>query len=186
MEWNGLLVAAYSGRADAVAAILASNVDPDATDCLGRTALIQAAAQGHDDVVFELVKARADINFSPTMDGRTALHWAAHHSHIKCCKILQDYGADVLFIDNYGHSAQELAMQAGADFFLVSKTDPIYFCELADRDDQNEDSFYFSDFPMHLSESKQVADLGFDDKAEEALSVDVKDKETKNEIAATL
>ena len=160
MEWSPLLVAAYGGRVDAVAALLASKVDPDATDCLGRTALIQAAAQGHDDVVFELMKARADMNFSPTMDGRTALHWAARHSHLECCKILQHYGADVLCIDNYGYSPQELAMQAGAEFFLVPNADPKHIYEL-EEDDQNENNSSSSDSPIRLidneSESKQIA-----------------------------
>ena len=182
-----MLVAAYGGYVDAVAALLTSKIDPDATDCLGRTALIQASAQGHDDVVFELIKARADINFSPTMDGRTALHWAARHSHLKCCKILQDYGADVLCIDNYGYSPQELAMQAGAEFILVPKADPIHIYEL-EKDGQNENDFCYSDFPMRLidieSESKQIADL--DDKAEEALSVEVKDKAGEHEIQVML
>jgi ankyrin repeat protein len=136
-------------HADTVAALLASNVDPDATDCLGRTALIQAAAQGHDDVVCLLMTARADVNYSPTMDGRTALNRAANHSHLKCCKLLQGYGADVLCIDNYGCSPCELA---GSDFFLISKADPICLYELVDEGDPSEYNFYLPDSNARLSD----------------------------------
>jgi len=76
-----LLTSAYRGRRQAVAALLEKKGDPNETDNLGRTALIHAAAQGHDRVVEVLIEAGTDALYSPSTDGRTALHWAAFYGH---------------------------------------------------------------------------------------------------------
>ena len=133
MKWPALVVAAYEGDSEKVYSILAENADPDTTDILGRTALIQAAAQGHYDVLGVLLTSKADVNFSPSLDGRSALHWAAKYNHEECCKLLQSHGANVLSTDIYGQSAQELAMIASSNFILVPDCDPIPTSELANE-----------------------------------------------------
>ena len=79
--WGDLLLAAYKGRKSAVVTLLEKKADPNETDNLGRTALIHAAAQGHADVVQELLAAGTDALYSPSTDGRSALHWAAFYGH---------------------------------------------------------------------------------------------------------
>ncbi len=79
--WGDLLLAAYKGRKGTVETLLAKNADPNETDNLGRTALIHAAAQGHTEVVRTLIKAGTDALYSPSTDGRSALHWAAFYGH---------------------------------------------------------------------------------------------------------
>ena len=76
-----LLASAYRGRKGAVVTLLEKNGDPNETDNLGRTALIHAAAQGHEKVVEVLIEAGTDALYSPSTDGRTALHWAAFYGH---------------------------------------------------------------------------------------------------------
>mmetsp|Transcript_18885 Transcript_18885/g.29542 ORF Transcript_18885/g.29542 Transcript_18885/m.29542 type:complete len:230 (+) Transcript_18885:490-1179(+) len=93
--------------------------DPNETDDLGRTALIHAAAQGHDEVVKLLVEKGTDVAFSPSTDERSALHWAAFHGHQKCCDILQEAGCDVEEPDAKGLTPQALAMLGGASFLLA-------------------------------------------------------------------
>ena len=61
--------------------LLEKRADPNETDNLGRTALIHAAAQGHAPVVEALIQAGTDALYSPSTDGRTALHWAAFYGH---------------------------------------------------------------------------------------------------------
>ena len=137
---------AYSGNVDQVTSLLDGHADPDATDILGRTALIHAAAQGHSKIVNLLLKASASVNFSPTLDGRTALHWAAHHNHIESCRFLQLHGADALLKDNDGNSGEELAMYAPADFMIVPDKEPILFCKLTDMKDDLSAEYLSSQF----------------------------------------
>ena len=79
--WGALLLAAYRGRNGEVVTLLEMNADPNETDNLGRTALIHAASQGHSLVVKALIEVGTDVLYSPSTDGRTALHWAAFYGH---------------------------------------------------------------------------------------------------------
>ena len=57
------LCAAKEGRIQSVRKLLEMGVDVNATDEFGRTALIMASANGHTDVIVELLKHdQVDVN----------------------------------------------------------------------------------------------------------------------------
>jgi len=53
-----------------------------------------------------LIEAGTDVLYSPSTDGRTALHWSAFYGHRQCCDLLQNAGGNVAEFDNDGHSPQ--------------------------------------------------------------------------------
>ena len=55
----------------------------------GWTALIRAAAEGHDGVVGLLVEAGADVTLQGGSPRMTALEWAKQGNHAKCVAILE-------------------------------------------------------------------------------------------------
>ena len=55
----------------------------------GFTALMLAAANGHDGIVDLLLKAGADVTLQGGSPKRTALEWAKHKTHAKCVAILE-------------------------------------------------------------------------------------------------
>src|SRR5215213_11233702 len=80
-ETEALLRAASAGNADTVRTLLASpNVDVNGIDDQGNTALIQAARFGHNEVVTQLLIARADPKIK-NQEGKTALAVAAEGGH---------------------------------------------------------------------------------------------------------
>jgi len=92
-ETDALLQAARAGNADTVRALLASpNVDVNAVDERGNTALIEAARFGHDDVVTALLIAKADVKVKNN-EGKTALMLAAENGHDESVRILTQAGA---------------------------------------------------------------------------------------------
>lgn len=92
-ETDALFVAARSGNADTVKALLASQkADVNATDDRGNTPLIEAARLGHDDVVTALLIAHADVN-KKNEQGQTALTLAAQNNHDQTVKVLTTAGA---------------------------------------------------------------------------------------------
>src|SRR5687768_1326614 len=80
-ETEALLRAASAGNVDTVRTLLASpNVDVNGIDDQGNTALIQAAGFGHNQVVTQLLIAKADSKIKND-DGKTALVVAAEGGH---------------------------------------------------------------------------------------------------------
>eukprot|EP00282_Hemiselmis_andersenii_P014912 CAMPEP_0114128332 /NCGR_PEP_ID=MMETSP0043_2-20121206/10874_1 /TAXON_ID=464988 /ORGANISM="Hemiselmis andersenii, Strain CCMP644" /LENGTH=168 /DNA_ID=CAMNT_0001221511 /DNA_START=62 /DNA_END=564 /DNA_ORIENTATION=- len=134
MRWSPLQHAAYRGDVNKVQSLLVeSGANPDEIDSLGRTILIHAAAQGHEEVVRALLAAGADVNFAPTTgDGRTALHWAAANGHRGCCELLQAAGADGTAEDMTLSTPEDLSVRAGGDFIVVPDSNPITLLELRD------------------------------------------------------
>ena len=55
----------------------------------GFSALMLAAANGHDGIVDLLLKAGADVTLQGGSPKRTALEWAKHKTHAKCAAILE-------------------------------------------------------------------------------------------------
>ena len=87
-ETDALLRAARAGNADTVKTLLTSpNVDVNAVDAEGNTALIEAARFGHDDVVQALLIAKADVNVK-NKQGKTALMLASEGGHDDCVRLL--------------------------------------------------------------------------------------------------
>src|SRR4051812_24083337 len=72
-ETDALLQASRAGHAEAVKSLLAGGrADANGRDERGNTPLIEAARDGHDDVVQALLVARADPN-AKNDEGQTAL-----------------------------------------------------------------------------------------------------------------
>src|SRR5215208_6284389 len=92
-ETEALLRAASAGNADTVRTLLASpNVDVNGVDDQGNTALIQAARFGHNEVVTQLLIARADPKIK-NQEGKTALAVAAEGGHDQTVAVLTQAGA---------------------------------------------------------------------------------------------
>ena len=92
---TALIEAAKNGHADCVKVLLlAKDVDVDAKNKNGNTALIISAGKGNANVVKQLLAKRADVN-EKTNGGVTALWIATHEGHNDIVKILKAAGSRV-------------------------------------------------------------------------------------------
>jgi ankyrin repeat protein len=92
---TALIEAAKNGHADCVKILLlAKDVDVDAKDKNGFTALIISAEKGYANVVTQLLTKGGDVN-EMTNGGVTALWIATHEGHNDIVKILKAAGARV-------------------------------------------------------------------------------------------
>jgi ankyrin repeat protein len=92
---TALIEAAKNGHADCVKVLLhAKDVDVDAKDKNGYTALIISAEKGFANIVTQLLAKGADVN-EKTNGGVTALWIATHEGHHDIVNILKAAGARV-------------------------------------------------------------------------------------------
>jgi hypothetical protein len=82
------------------------------TPPVGRTPLHQAAAHGHEDVVYILLKNCANPHFIDS-NGQTILHLAAENGHQNILRLALRYGVDIDACDNGGKTALHLAAENG-------------------------------------------------------------------------
>ena len=78
------------------------------------TALHEAAARGHKEIVELLIKEGADMHAkvnSGLEGGMTPLHWAAREGRKEVVELLISKGADVNTKDNYGNTPLDRAIQ---------------------------------------------------------------------------
>jgi len=89
-----LHVAAYHGRVEEVAVLLAdgANVDEDVN---GDTPLLIAGEQGHDEVVLRMITAKASVNLY-NKAGNSPLVVACEKGHAECVAKLLDANASVI------------------------------------------------------------------------------------------
>lgn len=74
--YNALHLSAHAGHAFMAVFLLAIEMDVDATDSMGRTALMWSAYQGNSvDTLEELIRSGAALDLTD-QTGYTALHWA--------------------------------------------------------------------------------------------------------------
>jgi len=88
------MLAARSGNAEAVKALLARDASTKTRERLGQTALMWAAAEGHTDVVQELIAAGADIN-AKIDSGLTPFFFAVRDGHLDTVRAFLKAGIDV-------------------------------------------------------------------------------------------
>jgi serine/threonine protein kinase len=100
------------GDSGAVDLFLAAGMRPDVTDAAGRTALINAASRGHDQISRKLLSKGADVN-ARDRGGSTALMEAARGDHKETTKVLLEGGADVNLKDDDGQTALMRAAARG-------------------------------------------------------------------------
>lgn len=110
-----LQLAAAAGDVAIVSALLASGATANVVDSSsGASPLIQAAAAGHAAVVSTLVDALDVANVDARdNEGRTALLAAAAGGHNECVEVLAEAEADLVAVDSAGHTALDLAEDAG-------------------------------------------------------------------------
>jgi ankyrin repeat protein/mono/diheme cytochrome c family protein len=98
-----ILAARKPGNSRTVKLLLEHGADPNATNVLGASPLMAAAAAGDLDSARALIEAGADVNAKPAMDpigfawggGRTPLMWAAFRGDEALAKLLLARGAKV-------------------------------------------------------------------------------------------
>ena len=76
------------------------------------TPLLVATANGHLDVVVELIERGAELNCTDR-SGDTALHHAAYHGSAALVQALVEAGADPTVIDRHGDTAYALGKRIG-------------------------------------------------------------------------
>ena len=92
------------GDTGAVDLFLAAGMNPEARDAAGRTALINAASRGSNNISKKLLGKGADVNARDAA-GSTALMGSAEGDHQDTTKVLLENGADVNLTDNDGRTA---------------------------------------------------------------------------------
>lgn len=90
-QYNALHFAALHGKVDAVDFLVSKGVTLEATDGIGRTALLLAAGRGETVVVKVLLAKGAEIRHKCSA-GRTALIYAALNDHLETVKYLLEQG----------------------------------------------------------------------------------------------
>ena len=108
-------LAALGGKVELVLFLLKiDEVDVNANDISGKTALMYAAEAGHIEVIKALTAdGGADVNYRDKV-GMTALMYAAKAGHIEVIKALTaDGGADINYHDKAGTTALMYAAEAG-------------------------------------------------------------------------
>lgn len=112
--WTPLMIAAAEGRVETVSALVKAGADVNATNGLGRTALMFASSYGFLAIVKDLLDHRADANIVPKdSTGWTALIAAAHNGHLEVTRVLLDHGADSSLRDKQGKTALAWAEAQG-------------------------------------------------------------------------
>jgi ankyrin repeat protein len=92
---TALMTASFAGAVDVMALLITHGANVNATDDgMGQTALMWAAAEGHERAIAALVAARADIAARST-GGWTALLFAVREGRLAAVRALLDAGADV-------------------------------------------------------------------------------------------
>jgi ankyrin repeat protein len=81
----------------------------------GKTPLILAAQNGHEDIISYLLERGAEVNGRNAADGTTALMWAANTGRARIVELLLESGGDARLIAKDGWSAGEAARMAGHD-----------------------------------------------------------------------
>ena len=89
--------------------LIACGADIDAvSEDRGNTALMDAAAEGLDSIVLNLVQAGAKVDIQ-SKNGQSALVLAVGQKHFKAATILVEAGADIQLKDSLGMTARDYA-----------------------------------------------------------------------------
>jgi serine/threonine protein kinase len=104
--------AVEEGDPGAVELFLAAGMKPDVKDSAGRTALINAASRGSNNISQKLLSRGADVNARDNT-GSTALMQSALGGHKETTKVLLENRADVNLTDNNGQTALIYAAAQG-------------------------------------------------------------------------
>jgi len=113
--------AAESGDLAKVRELLDSHPDwVNLVDEEGESALLEAAEEGHGEVVGLLLERGASLNHQDD-EGETALMEAAEESQLECVKLLLRKGAALGLLDQDGRSAYQLTKDEAIRTLLRSR-----------------------------------------------------------------
>ena len=123
-----LMTAALTGNASIVERLLTDGAGVNATiPSTGQTALMWATAEGHLDVMQELIAADADVHARSAI-GFTPLLFASRNGDLEAARLLLDAGARVNDVGSDGTHPLPLAIVSGQDdmalFLLEREADP--------------------------------------------------------------
>lgn len=104
------ILAVKKGKIDLVINLLSKNIDINATDLVGYTALCWASSKEHLDIVKLLINSKADVNAGAD---RTPLGLAAERGNIEIIKELLKAGADANYRDSSGYLPITYAQERG-------------------------------------------------------------------------
>jgi len=99
----GLVGEARDGNLEGIKSLVKMGANVEAKDYWGKTALMCACMNGHEDVALFLIDSGAGMN-AGDKDGWTPIMFAAHNGFSRLVETLIDKGADVYAIDNMGYS----------------------------------------------------------------------------------
>jgi len=105
--------AAVEGDLAAVRRLIGDDVQIDAPDAYGATALYKAAKAGHDDIVEFLLSKGADVNARTALSRSTPLHQAAKAGYTEIARQLIEHDADVNARDHHQDTPLCRAAEAG-------------------------------------------------------------------------
>jgi Ankyrin repeats (3 copies) len=101
-----------------VSTLLAGNVDKNAVDRWGRTAVYTASSRGHEDIVRVLLVSNADPNIA-NADGSTPLIAASCYGYSGVVLVLIEGGADINHADVRGDTALMRACKYSMTFRIL-------------------------------------------------------------------
>lgn len=110
-----IVMAAYHNQINVVDLLLKNQVNIDAVDPSGNTALMGTCFKGFEVVTEQLIKAGANLN-AQNGNGSTAFAFACMFNHRELANLLLQYGADPSLEDHKGVSAVEHAKRQGIDW----------------------------------------------------------------------
>jgi uncharacterized protein len=110
---TALMAAVDKGERRVVEALLAGGADVNATDDLGQTALMLAAAHRDPEIVRVLLGAHAAVDRVTGPNHWTVLMRAADAGYPDNVRLLLDHGADANLRNRQGNTALALAREAG-------------------------------------------------------------------------
>ena len=132
--------ACSSGNSDLVRALISAQWNPNAITIFGKTPLMFASEHGHSDVVITLLTVGSINVNSYSIDGFTALHFAAENNFSAVVSLLLEFGANpnpwtnngwtpLLFASNSGHTESALLLlraKANPNFILPDGTSSVF------------------------------------------------------------
>jgi serine/threonine-protein phosphatase 6 regulatory ankyrin repeat subunit B len=110
---TALELACSIGRWEVVVLLLARGADTSPSDDGGWTPLMSASCQGHADACnILLAHGCGDVDHQE-YHGRTALNYASAYGRVGVVRVLLGAGADLLLVDQGGHTPLSLAIRGG-------------------------------------------------------------------------
>ncbi|WP_035340152.1 MULTISPECIES: ankyrin repeat domain-containing protein [Dickeya] len=106
--YTAVILAAYHGRDDTLALLLANGADPCQQDKRGNSALMGAVFKGELKIAQRLMAAKCNPNLR-NHAGQTAAMYASLFQRSEILSALQEKGADMNATDAFGNSVQTLA-----------------------------------------------------------------------------